>query len=67
MTTRNVWGLLIIRYRVSTLCLASLQTTDRWAHCACAEQTSQVAGSTVSQREPRHTDTPSQVRGCGLE
>lgn len=30
-----------------------VQTADRWAHRACAQQTSQVAGSTVSQREPR--------------
>lgn len=30
-----------------------VQTADRWAHRACAHQTSQVAGSTVSQREPR--------------
>ena len=45
---------------------SSVQTTDRWAHGACAEQTSQVAGSTVSQREPRHTDTETGQR-CGQQ
>ena len=45
---------------------SAVQTTDRWAHGACAEQTSQVAGSTVSQREPRHTDTETGQR-CGQQ
>ena len=60
MTTRNVWGLLIIRNRVST----SLQTTDRWgAVCACAQQTAAglrhhrwLEAQLVSEGRPGRTD-----------
>ena len=58
MTTRNVWGLLIIRNRVSSRCLNSAdhRQVERRAH-AQSRQHRWLEAQLVRGSRPRDTDT----------